>query len=482
MNLNHWGCSLVVISTATLFPTIVNAENPEKISFITKIDQGNVNIPLTSTKFFLSSDLEISLFYAELDEPDVGIILVSETDWAIKTDSNEFPIYETDANLLIEDDSPLASEVDSILKIDRNVPLVSQANFTLATNQNIEPNIFNNLLSDKTRNNTPLFLADGESRPPSGTTIYWSPARPDSHAPIGVMGEHTHGKGEVMLSYRYMFMEMDGSRDGTDSISDAAVLEQFPITPTRMTMQMHMLGAMYAPTEDLTMMVMLPYVIKDMDHITRMGRRFSTHSDGIGDIKLAGLYKFVDRNQQRLHFNLGVSFPTGSIEERDDTPAASDQILPYPMQIGSGTFDLNPGITYLGQGGNWSWGAQALGVIRLGENSNSYRLGNQLMLTGWGARKVADWVSLSLRMEGRTWGNIDGQDSRLNPNLVPTADPDRRGGTQIDLGFGVNFYLPKGNLKGGRFAFEFKLPIYRDLDGPQLETDWQLTAGIQASI
>ena len=462
MNLNPWGCSLIVISTATLFPTIVNAENPEEISFITKIEQGNVNISLTTTEFFIPSDLEISLFNAEFDNPDEGMILVSSTDWVLKSVSDEFPLYETDANLLIEDDSPLTSEVDSVLKINYN--------------------IFNNLLPGKTKNNTPLFLADGESRPPSGTTIYWSPARPDSHAPIGVMGEHTHSKGEVMLSYRYMFMEMDGSRDGTDSISDAGVLEQFPITPTRMTMQMHMLGAMYAPTEDLTMMVMLPYVIKDMDHITRMGRRFSTHSDGIGDIKLAGLYKVFDRNQQRLHFNLGVSFPTGSIEERDDTPAGSGQILPYPMQIGSGTFDLHPGITYLGQGGNWSWGAQALGVIRLGENSNSYQLGNQLMLTGWGARKVADWVSLSFRMEGRTWGNIDGEDSRLNPNLIPTADPDQRGGTQIDLGFGVNFYLPKGNLKGGRFAFEFKLPIYRDLDGPQLETDWQLTAGIQASI
>ena len=28
--------------------------------------------------------------------------------------------------------------------------------------------------------------------------------RPDSHAPIGVMGDHMHKEGEYMISYRYM--------------------------------------------------------------------------------------------------------------------------------------------------------------------------------------------------------------------------------------------------------------------------------------
>jgi len=46
-------------------------------------------------------------------------------------------------------------------------------------------------------------------------SISWadvSSARPDGHAPIGVMGEHTHKAGEWMLSYRYrnMFMSETG--------------------------------------------------------------------------------------------------------------------------------------------------------------------------------------------------------------------------------------------------------------------------------
>ncbi|MEM8502201.1 MAG: hypothetical protein AAF716_03500 [Cyanobacteria bacterium P01_D01_bin.1] len=81
---------------------------------------------------------------------------------------------------------------------------------------------------------------------------------------------------------------------------------------------------------------MLPYIFKDMDHVTRMGTEFTTNSEGFGDLKIGRLYTLLDRNRQRVHLNLGFSLPTGSIEERDTTPMGPDQILPYPMQIGSG--------------------------------------------------------------------------------------------------------------------------------------------------
>ena len=324
-----------------------------------------------------------------------------------------------------------------------------------------------------------LIIADSEY---NSDPDKWSSSRPDGHAPIGVMGDHAHQKGEFMASYRYMFMNMDGNRDGTNSISDSEVLQDFMVTPVDMTMDMHMFGAMYGVSDNLTVMAMVPFVSKEMEHLTRMGTRFTTNSEGIGDIKTTALYTIFDKDKQRVHLNLGVSFPTGSINERDDTPAGEDQILPYPMQIGSGTFDLLPGITYLGQSGKGSWGAQALTTLRLGKNDNGYRLGNQYQLSGWISRNWTDWLSTSLRLTGKTWGDIDGADDRLNPMMIPTADPELRNGTQINLGFGVNLYAPEGNLKGSRVAMEFELPILRDLDGPQLETDWQLTLGLQSSF
>ncbi|MEX2601570.1 MAG: hypothetical protein WD355_07985 [Balneolaceae bacterium] len=298
------------------------------------------------------------------------------------------------------------------------------------------------------------------------------------------MGDHTHGQGEVMLSYRYMFMNMDGNRDGTKTLTNDEVLQDYMVTPTKMPMQMHMLGAMYAVSDQLTLMAMASYIQSEMDHLTRMGGEFTTESSGIGDVSLTGLITLGEFGNQRMHAHLGVRIPTGSIEQMDVTPASSpdETILPYPMQIGSGTFDLLPGITYLGQKGNLSWGNQIKGTIRLGENDNGYTLGNRVLLNGWLGFRASDWFAPMLRLELNSWGKIDGADDRLNPNMIHTADPDLKSGTRIDIGLGTNFLIPAGSLEDLRFAAELTLPFYQNLDGPQMETDWILTFGLQYSL
>lgn len=307
----------------------------------------------------------------------------------------------------------------------------------------------------------------------------WSMMRPDGRAPIGVMGDHMPMKGKWMFQYQYMRMEMDGNRDGTDSLRTREVLEDFPVAPTEMTMQMHMFGIMYAPLNRLSLMVMAPYIRNEMDHETRTGVKFNTTSRGWGDVKLTALIHLYEIGRHRFHLNAGISFPTGSINQKDDLPTGPDQRLPYPMQLGSGTYDLLPGITYLGQTDNWSWGTQFMGTIRLGENNNDYTLGDRFKGTGWLAHKWFDWLSSAIRIEGQDWGNIDGEDPRLNPNLVPTADPNRRAGSRVDLLFSTNVFMRKGFLKGNRLGIEGGIPIYQDLDGPQLETDWLIWAGWQ---
>ncbi|MEK6223287.1 MAG: hypothetical protein N2A97_00300 [Thermodesulfobacteriales bacterium] len=107
-------------------------------------------------------------------------------------------------------------------------------------------------------------------------------------SPIGVMGGHTHHAGGLMLSYRYMYMSMDGNRIGTNRVSNQRVLQDFMVTPTDMDMQMHMFGLMYAPTDYITLMGMIPYVKKSMNHLTRSGVRFKTESEGLGDINFTG--------------------------------------------------------------------------------------------------------------------------------------------------------------------------------------------------
>lgn len=306
------------------------------------------------------------------------------------------------------------------------------------------------------------------------TAAAFADSSPYDHAPIGVMGDHTHKEGETMISYRYMFMEMDGNRDGTSRLSPQEVLEDFMVTPTEMDMEMHMIGVMFAPSNNLTLMAMFPYIELSMEHLTRMGGNFTTEASGLGDISVTGLYKISDH----VHINAGVNLPSGDIDVTDDTPVAQDAQLPYPMQLGSGTFDLKPGITYQNFHDEFAWGAQAIGTIRLGENDNDYTLGDSIEGNVWTAVNITNFVSTSLRAKWLTTGNIDGADPALNPMMIPTADPDRRGGDRLDLGVGVNV-LTFGNF---RLSAEFLFPVFQDLDGPQLETDWTLVVGAQAAF
>ncbi|MEJ2112948.1 MAG: nitrous oxide reductase accessory protein NosL, partial [Flavobacteriaceae bacterium] len=78
--------------------------------------------------------------------------------------------------------------------------------------------------------------------------------RPDAHAPIGIMGDHLHEKGGLMLSFRYMNMAMKGNKSGTDDISNDAIYIDYMVAPQQMTMDMFMFGVMYAPSDKITLM------------------------------------------------------------------------------------------------------------------------------------------------------------------------------------------------------------------------------------
>ena len=242
---------------------------------------------------------------------------------------------------------------------------------------------------------------------------------------------------------------------------------------------MHMVEAMYAPSDALTLMLMLPYRRQSMDHRTRMGESFTTQSQGVGDVTIGAHYTVlgdVRRTTHRLLLDGRLGLPTGSIHaHRRVDGGAEEQQLPYPMQLGSGTIHFGPGLTYLGESRRFAWMVQSASAIELGRNSHEYRLGDRLRLSAWAAWAPIGWLSPSLRMDGEMWGNIDGADPGLNPMMVPTADASKRAGTTLSLAPALGFYVPRGPFEGQRIAIEASVPLHQSLDGPQLERDWTLT-------
>jgi hypothetical protein len=306
-----------------------------------------------------------------------------------------------------------------------------------------------------------------------------------SDAPIGVMGGHLHHQGEWMVSYRFMDMSMEDNYEGSQKLSIAEARAMRPgggaymMVPVEMSMSMQMLGVMYAPNDLNTFMLMFNHLDQKME-VDMMGNRFETKSRGPGDTSLTWLKALPSQKFFSWHFGVGLHLPTGSIGEKDDTPTTGGNLtqLPYPMQLGSGTWDVEPSLTFLSdlESEKFSWGAQLKGKIRSGNNRQGYTLGDTFGAQLWTTWKWTGGLSSSLRIEKQHWGNIDGTDRDLASSLMmmPTADTSRRRGERLDMGLGLSLARPKGILSGHRFAIEWKGALHQDLEGPQLglESSW----------
>ncbi len=296
---------------------------------------------------------------------------------------------------------------------------------------------------------------------------------------VTIPGAHWHWEDDWMIGYQYVQQHWRGHQSGTRRLSDQEVLKQFPITHERMTMHMHMLMFMHGNSDELTFMAMVPYMEMDMPHLTRQNTTFTTRSEGLGDIQLSAILPVYDEYPHRIQVESGISIPTGSVSVSDLNGRPGH--LEYAMQLGSGTFDLRPKLTYLGQTDKLSWGAQARAVVRVGKNSEGYARGNIYGLTTWISPAVTKDFSPSLRIDAQHWGNVRGIDTAI-PVANPAAVAGLQGGERVDLLLGLNYGAGVDDEgHGHRFSIEGGVPIYQNLRGPQLRTEfiiggaWQWT-------
>ena len=291
-----------------------------------------------------------------------------------------------------------------------------------------------------------------------------------------------------MLALRYGVMGMSDLQDGTRSLTTSELLDpagpyQYMVVPRSMQTQMVMASAMYSPLRYLTVSAMVPYKFKEMEMVARMGQEFRTQSDGFGDVGLFLMSPLVDSKAFYLQVKLGLSFPSGSINEEDRTPmsGSSETQLPYLMQMGSGTWDLLPSVSVGGAKGDLAWGARVAGVIRASTNENGYQFGNVYSITGWGEWALAPWLAVTLRLAWQDSGPVRGVDSRLPPNagaMTPSADPAYLGLEQFDGFLGVQILGQKGLFKGYGLAVEAGLPLWQSTSGPGMARGYFMTLGL----
>ena len=281
----------------------------------------------------------------------------------------------------------------------------------------------------------------------------------------------------TQLAYQYVHNHFEDYLDGSDRLSAEEVLAEFPVVPNRIVQQAHILSLSHQTSSNLTFLIEGSYIHQTTDHIRRKGDPFTITTEGFGDLLTAGIYRFLNQPSYQLYALGAVSLPTGSIDEKGDTPRGKNTQVPYTMQIGSGTFDLQPGLLYLAQSDRIRWGAELNTKIRLGRNDRDYSLGDRYTLSTWIKAPLTRRVEPILKLSLTEWEKIDGQDDELNPEVAPVADPNLFGGTRVNLSGGLKI-APRGQSSKWILSLEGGIPVYQSLNGPQPRQEWHASAAL----
>ena len=315
--------------------------------------------------------------------------------------------------------------------------------------------------------------------------------------PAGVMFAHMlDNAGEFMLGYRFMYSRMAGKMlHGSNAASDSTIVNQgcndenlCTFAPTDMDMRMHMLDIMYAPTRWLNLMLMPRFMDMEMNLRELDGRppptaeehqHFGGHATGvIGDTLMASLIRLYEIPGHRLHAGLGFSAPSGKTDLQLRRVFKVDGgSIHFGMQLGSGTWDFVPSLTYTGEHNRWSWGAQVSGVKRMEEkNDAGYRLGDLFQATTWTGFDLTHWLTASVRGLYTVQDRIHGDFNSFNARIGPMDFPANYGGQFWNIGVGVNAVIPGGRFAGNHFGFEWLQPVHTDVNGFQLDRKGALAA------
>ncbi len=315
----------------------------------------------------------------------------------------------------------------------------------------------------------------------------------------GMMNDHMHNGGEIMLGLRFERERSSGANvSGSARLTDTQVLAAgYTVRARSMEMDMLMLDVMFAPTQDLTLMVMPHYMWHRMEMVgidpantgMMMGGMAMDHghsglpfgevhahgTKGFGDTLVSASYRLADQPGLSAHATLGLWLPTGDIDRTN----ADGTFVHYGMQPGSGTWDIEPVLTASGHQGAFGWGGQLSYRWRSeSANSSGYALGDEARATAWLSYLLSSDVGAVARLEyeheGRILGHYNGAHRHASP-------PDRQGnygGDIVSAGLGVNVLLPVGNAQRPQLGVEFAVPVHQDLNGIQLPRDWSLSVSL----
>jgi len=318
--------------------------------------------------------------------------------------------------------------------------------------------------------------------------------------PMNIPGGGIPETREFRFKVSAMTMGMDGlTRDG-DSVSAVSQLlgqptGKFMAVPTSMDMRMLNFTMGYSFSDRLFGGVMWMHQDNsmEMEFSSMMAgmtgqHNFTMDSSGIADMMLMGKYRLfaddplIPSKQASLFF--GLSLPAGSIDETNSNhPLAMRQkeLLPYGMQLGSGTYDPTIGILYQRSASPYWWGVNAMYTARIHDNERDYRLGDGARVDLYGMYQFRSNLLAQLQLNVEHKGRIGGQMDEVlsgasghatqgmagSPLTTPLYDANNYGGQKVLATVGLQWQPAPLNI----IDINVGIPVHQDLNGLQLEEE-----------
>ncbi|MDQ6964315.1 MAG: transporter [Mariprofundales bacterium] len=326
--------------------------------------------------------------------------------------------------------------------------------------------------------------------------------------PMNIPGGGIPETHELRVKLQPVSMHMSGLRTGSKDTAISGLLGmpvmmgkatgKYMAVPESMDMRMLNIALGYSFSDDLFAGVMGMYVdnkmpmrFSSMMTTTTGTSSFTMKSKGVADTMLMAKYRLYadDRLIPSRELSLfgGLSIPTGSIDKRNTTHPLTmrqKELLPYSMQLGSGTWDPSFGILYQRSTSPWWWGVDARYTARFGHNKRNYRLGNRTQVDGYLMYQPhyafvlygelnGDW---SERIKGEMDEAVSGasghatQGSATSPYMTPLWDPANTGRSQLFTTIGAQWQpVPLQIVDVG-----VQLPLWQRMNGLQLKDKWRV--------
>ncbi len=290
---------------------------------------------------------------------------------------------------------------------------------------------------------------------------------------------------------------------GTRTVSNEYIVTTVPfflnprqtvrIIPQNIAVATQVIGLNYGVTKDFAMVLTAGMIEKNLNALTYKGTsgilplgRSLPGTTSLIDFTLSGVYRLYQDDVHRIQVAFGFSFPTGS-----STATFSNFLLPdgtrrnirafYGMQPGTGTFDILPCIVYAGYLGPWSWGVSYRGRFPLGPNPQGYLWGDLHEINGWGGYTWTPGLTTTFRVSGSMQDPIRGFDPEIRGPAVP-ANPVFYGGQRVELFGGATISGKLIGYENVTVAVEAGLPVYQNLNGPQIMKNWQAGMSLRWKI